>query len=424
MKIMPNSVPQAMKKTAPIHAPMAQFSSENGQLMIGRFTMRDIANMVGQTPFYAYDRTVINATVNALRQALPAAIELHYAIKANPYQPVINHMASLVDGFDVASAGEMLRALQTSMGPENISFAGPGKTNQELISAITAGVTLNVESASELTKIEQLSQHLNIKANVALRVNPAFELKSSGMQMTGGAKPFGIDSEQVADLIVRINNSSLNFIGLHIFSGSQNLKPQALIDAHNQTFALASQLLEQADSSAISINIGGGFGIPYFPGESHLPLSEICENLERLLTQYQRQFSQTKIVMEFGRYLVGPAGVYVCEVIDIKQSRQQTFVVANGGLHHHLSNSGNFGQVIRKNYPVAVANRLTGYQNADEAVTLVGPLCTPLDILANKVQLPAIEVGDLIVVYQSGAYGASASPQQFLGHPNLTEILI
>jgi len=413
-----------MSKPVPIHAPMNQFKSAGGQLMLGRFTMRDIANMVGQTPFYAYDRDVINKTVTQLRQALPAAIELHYAIKANPYQPVINHMASLVDGFDVASGGEMLQALQTSMHPDNISFAGPGKTDRELISAITVGVTLNVESPSELTRIETLSQQLNINANVALRVNPAFELKSSGMQMTGGAKPFGIDSEQVADLIVKITKSQLNFIGLHIFSGSQNLKPEALIEAHTQTFALASQLLDQAGAQAVSINIGGGFGIPYFPGECHLPLGQICENLEQLLNQYQEQFSQTKIIMEFGRYLVGSAGVYVCEVIDIKQSRDQTFVVANGGLHHHLSNSGNFGQVIRKNYPVAIANKLSGHDLATHPVTLVGPLCTPLDVLANKVNLPVIEIADLVVVFQSGAYGATASPQQFLGHPSLAEILI
>jgi diaminopimelate decarboxylase len=411
-----------MTKTAPIHAPMTQFKTESNQLLVGKFTMQDIANIVGQTPFYAYDRQVIENTISTLRQSLPSQIELHYAIKANPYQPVINHMASLVDGFDVASAGEMLRALQTSIEAKNISFAGPGKADSELVSAITAGVTLNVESPSELTRIERLSEQLSITANVALRVNPEFELKSSGMQMTGGPKPFGIDSEDVADLIIKINQSQLNFIGLHIFSGSQNLNPEALIDAHNQTFALASKLLDEANGEAISINIGGGFGIPYFPGERHLPLAEISANLSRLLEQYQQQFKNTKIVMEFGRYLVGPAGVYISKVIDIKQSRDQTFVVTNGGLHHHLSNSGNFGQVIRKNYPVAVANKIS--DNANEIVTIVGPLCTPLDILANKVKLPHLAIGDLIVVYQSGAYGASASPQQFLGHPALAEILI
>lgn len=411
-----------MTKVIPVHAPMEQFDVVNDHLTINKLTMSDIANIVGQTPFYAYDKRVITNTVNKLRKLLPSQIELHYAIKANPYQPVISHMATLVDGFDVASGGEMILAIQSSIGAKDISFAGPGKTNQELTAAVSAGVTINVESASELARIERLSEELNVAANIALRVNPEFELKSSGMQMTGGAKPFGIDSEHVAELIAKVNNSTNNFVGLHIFSGSQNLKPEALIEAHNQTFELASALLKQADSKALTINIGGGFGIPYFPGDSELELDAITDNLRQLLAQYQQQFSATKIAMEFGRYLVGPAGVYICEVIDIKQSRGQTFVVTNGGLHHHLANSGNFGQVIRKNYPVAVANKIG--QRPCQTVTIVGPLCTPLDIVANKVDLPIIEVGDLIAVYQSGAYGASASPQQFLGHPDAVELLI
>lgn len=411
-----------MTTPLPVHAPMEQFNIVDNQLIIGGFSMTNIANIVNQTPFYAYDKRVISETLRLLRQSLPPAIELHYAIKANPYPPVIGHLASLIDGFDVASSAEMLLALQTSIDAKNISFAGPGKTNAELIAAISSGVTLNVESASELARIEWLSEELAIKANIALRVNPPFELKSSGMQMTGGSKPFGIDSEQVADLICRINTGNNHFIGLHIFSGSQNLNPEALIAAHNQTFELAGKLLKQASCAALSLNIGGGFGIPYFPGERHLRLDKITENLARLLRHYHQPFANTKIIIELGRYLVGQAGVYICQVIDIKQSRGQTFVVTNGGLHHHLANSGNFGQVIRKNYPVAIASKITDPGAA--TVTIVGPLCTPLDIIADKVNLPPIDIGDLIVVYQSGAYGACASPQQFLGHPGVAEILI
>ena len=237
-------------KPVPIHATMEQFETIDNELTINGLPMTVIANIVGQTPFYAYDKSVINDTMANLRQILPTGIELHYAIKANPYLPVINHMCSLVDGFDVASKGEMLLAIQTGMPTDEISFAGPGKTNVELTSAICAGVTINVESESELTRIEQISQQLAITANIALRVNPAFELKSSGMQMTGGAKPFGIDSELVADLVIRINSSSNSFIGLHIFSGSQNLKPEAVIEAHNQTFeSRRSSKHDEADMS-------------------------------------------------------------------------------------------------------------------------------------------------------------------------------
>jgi len=409
-------------KPKPVHAPNTLFSVEKKQLTINGKSMLHISEMVGQTPFYAYDKSIIASTVSALKHHLPSQIKLHYAVKANPFTPLLHFIAALVDGFDVASKGEMLQALQTSMPPHHISFAGPGKSTKELTSAIVSGITVNVESESELGRIEKLASELGIVANVAIRVNPAFELKSSGMKMTGGAKPFGIDSELVTVLIRYIERSDMHYRGLHIFSGSQNLSADALIDAHNNTFALAYELGQHSGVIAPSINIGGGLGIPYFPGEQPLDIEPICDNLARLCEDYQLLVTHSEIIMELGRYLVGPAGVYVSEVVDIKQSRGETFVVTNGGLHHHLANSGNFGQVIRKNYPVAVANKML--QANSEQVSIVGPLCTPLDILAHKVTLPKIALYDLIVIFQSGAYGACASPGQFLGHPSVAEILL
>jgi len=411
-----------MNKEKPLHANNTLFNICDDQLMINGVSTTQIAQMVGQTPYYAYDKSIITSTISTLKKKLPPAIKLHYAIKANPFVPLIHFMSNLVDGFDVASKGEMLQALQTTMPIAHISFAGPGKTNDELRSAIASGVTLNVESETELLRVEKHSSALGIIAKVAIRVNPAFELKSSGMKMTGGAKPFGIDSENVATLIRYIDASAMHYRGLHIFSGSQNLNPDALIEVHNNTFELAFELQQQSGVIAPTINIGGGFGIPYFPGEQHLDITPVCDNLALLCDNFQQLVKHSEIVMELGRYLVGPAGVYVSEVVDIKQSRGETFVVTNGGLHHHLSNSGNFGQVIRKNYPVAVANKMLAPTQA--AVSIVGPLCTPLDILANKVVLPEMVVGDLVVIFQSGAYGACASPQQFLGHPNVVEILL
>lgn len=411
-----------MNKEKPKHASNSRFEVDNDQLLIAGHTMSQIAEMVGQTPFYAYDKRIIKDTLDKLKQQLPSQIKLHFAMKANPYLPLLHFITPLVDGLDVASKGEMLKAIQTMMPTSNISFAGPGKTDQELKSAIAAGVTLNVESKGELLRIEQHAALLGIVANVALRVNPAFELKSSGMKMTGGAKPFGIDSEDVPDLIRYVEQSAMCYRGLHIFSGSQNLNADALIETHNNTFALAQQLANDSKVHAPHINIGGGFGIPYFPGERHLDSEVVCENLHRLTEQYHELCSASELVMELGRYLVGQAGIYVSEVIDVKQSRGETFIVTNGGLHHHLSNSGNFGQVIRKNYPVAIANKM-GHAKTS-TVSIVGPLCTPLDILANKVEMPTLVLGDLVTVFQSGAYGASASPQQFLGHPSVSEILL
>lgn len=405
-----------------VHQLMDQFSQADNQLTVGGFKLNQIGAMLGKTVFYAYDRAVISAQIQRFRELIPGRIKLHYAIKANPYWPVIQHLRGLVDGFDVASQKEMLLALQAGMPVADISFAGPGKTDTELLSAISAGVTLNVESATELKRIVQIGQQVQAVPQVALRINPAFELKASGMKMAGGAKPFGIDEEQAFELLANIGSMAVKLRGFHIFCGSQNLKPEALIEAHQHTFTLAAKLVAACPYRPDLINLGGGFGIPYFAGEKRLDLTPVGQSLQTLLAQYDSELADIELVIELGRYLVAEAGVYACQIVDKKTSRGTTYLVCNGGLHHHLANSGNFGQVIRKNYPVAIANRLTAEQT--EIVTIVGPLCTPLDILADKVSLPVADVGDWVVVYQSGAYGPTASPQDFLGHPAVTEILL
>lgn len=407
---------------APQHELMSQFSCQGDNLLLGRFSLSAISTMLGKTVFYAYDRQVINQQIQRFRAAIPNRIKLHYAVKANPYWPVVQHMRPLVDGFDVASQKEMLLAIQSGMPVADISFAGPGKTDTELAGAITAGVTLNVESASELQRICYLAELHKVTPQVALRVNPAFELKASGMKMAGGAKPFGIDEELVFELLTQIAAMPVKLRGFHIFCGSQNLKTEALTEAHQLTFDLAAKLVDACPYRPDLINLGGGFGIPYFPGEKRLDLKPIGLSLTQLLQQHEQALAGIELVIELGRYLVAEAGVYACQVVDKKVSRGTIYLVCNGGLHHHLANSGNFGQVIRKNYPVAIGNKM---QQADtELVTVVGPLCTPLDILADKVSLPVAEVGDWVVVYQSGAYGPTASPQDFLGHPAVVEILL
>ena len=405
-----------------VHQLMDQFNQVDNQLTVGGFKLNQIGAMLGKMVFYAYDRAVISAQVQRFRELIPQRIKLHYAIKANPYWPVIQHLRGLVDGFDVASQKEMLLALQAGMPVADISFAGPGKTDAELLSAISAGVTLNVESASELKRIVQIGQQVQAVPQVALRINPAFELKASGMKMAGGAKPFGIDEDQAFELLANIGAMAVKLRGFHIFCGSQNLKPEALIEAHQHTFALAAKLVAACPYRPDLINLGGGFGIPYFAGEKRLDLMPVGQSLQALLAQYAGELSGIELVIELGRYLVAEAGIYACQVVDKKISRGTTYLVCNGGLHHHLANSGNFGQVIRKNYPVAIGNRLNN--DSTEQVTIVGPLCTPLDILADRVELPVADVGDWVVVYQSGAYGPSASPQDFLGHPAVAEILI
>jgi diaminopimelate decarboxylase len=398
------------------------FPSQQHQLVIGGIPLNRLAQRVGSTPFYAYDRQAIDQRLATLRLAMPHDLRIHYAMKANPMPALVQYMASLVDGFDLASGGELKVALDTPMPTQHISMAGPGKRPAELWQAIAAGITLHVESAQELSRIAAIAETTGIQARVGIRVNPAFELKTSGMKMGGGAKPFGIDEEQVPAVLQSMKTMNLVFEGFHIYSGSQNLSANAIGEAQRKSIQLAIQLADHCPSPLAKLNIGGGFGIPYFPGDVPLDIVQIGEMLADSMDLLLAAQPQTQVVVELGRYLVGEAGVYVCKVIDKKVSRGQTFLVVDGGLHHHLAASGNFGQVLRKNYPVAIGNKI-GLTDM-ETVTVVGPLCTPLDILADKMVLPKADINDYVVVYQSGAYGYTASPTQFLSQPGCVEVLV
>jgi diaminopimelate decarboxylase len=401
---------------------MRQFPVVDDCLHIGGMPLTRLAQRVGTTPFYAYDRAAIAARVAELRRQLPAGVLLHYAVKANPMPAVVQHLASLVDGLDVASAREMHVALDTGMAPSCVSFAGPGKTGAELACAAAAGIVVNVESAREVEVLAARSRASGTRPRVAVRVNPDFELKSSGMKMSGGSKPFGVDAEIVPALLARIGELGLDFEGFHIFSGAQNLRADAIQEAQKKTIQLGIRLAQYAPSPVRTLNIGGGFGIPYFPGDQPLDTAAVGANLAQLLPEVTRHLPHARVVVELGRYLVGEAGIYVCRVIDRKISRGRVFLVTDGGLHHHLAASGNFGQVIRKNYPVLVGNRVTGKER--ERVSVVGPLCTPLDLLADDMEMARADVGDLIAVLQSGAYGSTASPAAFLSHPHAAEVLV
>jgi len=404
------------------HAPMTQFPLSKDCLQIGGMSLTRLAQRVGRTPFYAYDRQLITERVALLRKHLPTEVHIHYAMKANPMPAVVQHLANLVDGIDVASVGELGVALDTPILSSQISFAGPGKRDSELSCAIATEITLNMESEQEMERIASLGQRLGICPRVAVRVNPDFELKSSGMKMGGGPKQFGVDAERVPSMLARIGKLGLDFEGFHIFSGSQNLNADAIQESQEKTLQLGLRLAEHAPGPVRLLNIGGGFGVPYFPGEKPLDLISVSKNLHRLLDETKQQFTDTRVAIELGRYLVAEAGIYVCRVLERKISRKQVFLMTDGGLHHHLAASGNFGQVIRKNYPVIVGNKVEG--NERETVSVVGPLCTPLDLLADEVEMAKADVGDLIVVFQSGAYGLTASPTAFLNHPAPVEVLV
>ncbi len=398
------------------------FEVADGELRVAGIPLTRLAQRVGGGPFYVYDRAKIAARVGLLRRHLPDGIHLSYAIKANPMPALVYHMSGLVDGFDLASAGELKTALDTPMPADRISFAGPGKTSDELRQAVAAGVTVNLESERELQRTAETGAALGVRPKVAVRVNPSFELKAAGMRMGGRPAQFGVDAEQVPDVLQRIAELDLDFQGFQIFTGSQNLNAATLTEAQQKTIETARRLSNAAPGPLRLLNIGGGFGIPYFKKDQPLDIAAVGQGLEALMPSIAEAFPEARVVVELGRYLVGEAGLYVTRVLDRKVSRGETFLVVEGGLHHHLAASGNFGQTLRRNYPVAVGNRVG--RLPEETVSVVGCLCTPLDLLADRVDLPRADVGDLVVIFQSGAYGATASPTAFLSHPPPAEILV
>jgi diaminopimelate decarboxylase len=411
-----------MSIALPQHAVHPYFDVVDDQLMIEGRSVGDLANEIGSTPFYAYARSHMTDRVRELRAQLPQEVHLHYAIKANPMPSVVAHMQSLVDGLDVASKREMEVALASGASPEHISFAGPGKSIDELHAAVAAGILLNVESELEISRLVEIARETGARPRIAIRVNPDFELKTSGMKMSGGPKQFGIDAERVPDVLRSLRGAPVEFVGFHIFSGSQNLRAEAIVEAQQKATALAIELARSAPAPVRVLNIGGGFGVPYFPGEKPLEIATIASNLRELVATTKQALPQAQLVIELGRYFVAEAGIYVCRIRDRKVSRGHVFLVTDGGLHHHLAASGNFGQVIRKNYPVVIGNRVVGSER--ESASVVGPLCTPLDLLADRMDLAKADVGDLVVVLQSGAYGFTASPHAFLSHPAPIEVLL
>ncbi len=368
-------------------------------------------------PVFVYDLGLVAARVARFRAAFPS-IDLHYAIKANPFQPLLDAMAGLVDGFDVASAGELAKV--AGLG-RPVSFAGPGKRDAELSAAIEAGVTLNLESEGEATRALAIADRLGHSPRLAVRVNPDVELRGSGMKMGGRPSPFGIDAARVPALVRNLVAAGADWRGFHIYAGSQALDPQAIIDTQAATLALAARLAEEAGHAPPLVNLGGGFGVPYFAGDRPLDIEAVGAALEQALVDRPAILRYSRFAIELGRWLVAEAGVYLARVIDRKESGGETFLILDGGLNHQLAASGNFGTVVRRNYPLALAHAMGA--EPVETVSVVGPLCTPLDRLGDRVALPAGAVGDIVAIFLAGAYGATASPSAFLGHPPAGEVL-
>ncbi|PEQ10634.1 pyridoxal-dependent decarboxylase, exosortase A system-associated [Novosphingobium sp. PC22D] len=398
------------------------YAAIEGVLAVDGRKVTELVEEAGGTPLFVYAGGLVRRRIASLRAALPECVALHYAVKANPFSPLLTLMDGLVDGFDIASGGELAIVRDAGIDPGRVSFAGPGKRDSELEAAIAAGVTLNLESENEASRALAIADGLGVAPRLAIRVNPDFDLKGSGMKMGGGAKPFGIDAERVPALARRLVEAGAEWRGFHIFAGSQALDADAIAETQAQTLALAARLTRESGVPLPRCNLGGGFGIPYFPGDTPLDLGMVGARLGEAMDALPPELAETAFCVELGRYLVGEAGVYLARIVDRKVSHGEVFLVTDGGLHHQLAASGNFGTVVRRNYPSAIATRFGA--GPEEAATIVGCLCTPLDRLADKGGFPQADVGDLVAVFCAGAYGASASPAAFLGQGPAREMLV
>jgi diaminopimelate decarboxylase len=393
--------------------------STDGRLSIGGEDCEALIKRAGDTPVFVYDFALIQQRIAKLRADLPQGVAIHFAMKANPLPELVKIIAPLVDGLDVASAGELVIARAVH---DHVSFAGPGKRDRELKVAIEAGVTLNLESEGEAARALAIADEVGITPKLAVRVNPDFDLKGSGMRMGGGAKPFGVDAERVPALVRQIISTGATWRGFHIFAGSQALDSDAIAETQRATIELAGHLADAVGAAPPLVNIGGGFGVPYFPGDRTVDTKAIGQALQDCLAQRAPSLAKSKFAVELGRYLVAECGVYLTRIIDRKISHGEVFLITDGGLHHQLAATGNFGTVVRRNYPVANASRFAAA--SEETASITGCLCTPLDRLADQIAFPRSEVGDVIAVFMAGAYGPSASPERFLGHPPSVELMV
>ena len=378
------------------------------------------------TPFYLYDGGMISDRVRRVREAL--GTEVSYSVKANPSLGVCQLIAREKEaGAEVASSGELAVARAAGFEPSGIVFAGPGKTDEEHERAIDEGIfAVNVESLGEIDRLADTAARKGATIGVGLRINPEAQLMGSGMRMGGTVGQFGIDQAYLEQAVQKtLARPELALRGVHVYTATQVFEVDPLLEHCRNIFEIALQAADLSGRPLEMIDFGGGFGVPYFEKTSEFELDRFGEGLREILSSYRPdpRLEGCRFLFELGRYLVADAGLYVTRVVDVKDMRGKTFAVTDGGMNHHLTATGNMGQVFRKAYPLLNLSRMGGAV-PHEGVAVAGPCCTPLDSFGNNIHLAEPKVGDLIGVFYSGAYGYSASNLGFLSHPAPAEVLL
>jgi diaminopimelate decarboxylase len=389
---------------------------------LGGRRLAELADRYG-TPFYAYDFDVFDEQARRLRAAVPARFELFYAVKANPSLSVLSAFARRGLGADVASAGEITAALAAGFSPDRLLMSGPAKTDVDLAAAVRAGIlAVNAEGPAELDRLQAIAEEAKSRVDVQLRLNPRGR-KTERIPILGGrgAGKFGMSMVLARETLARRSRWPRLFLsGFHVFQASNVLDAKAFVENVRRILAIVLDLARRSDVSLRLVDLGGGFGIPYAPGEERLDLGALKRGLSRIASEISREalFARTRFLFEPGRYLTAPAGVYVCRVLDVKRNggrRSALHALVDGGIHHLLR------PALVGRHPVRLIS--AGRRRTPAGpVTIGGPLCTSLDVLAERELLPTPEPGDLVAFSNAGAYGYSESMPLFLSHPWAAEI--
>jgi diaminopimelate decarboxylase len=409
-----------MKPSGPI--PPYFSADAAGQLLVGNIPAEELVTEAGGTPLFVYDNNIVGAQIAKLRAAMPDGLAIYYSVSANPYEPLLNFIGRYVEGFRVVSRGELEHLKRAGLAGIGMTFAGPGKRDDELEAGISAGATISVESEGEASRAIQAGERIGIQPKLAVRVNPPFKIEAGKVTMGACASPFGVDAERAPGLVRGLIEAGVDWRGLHIFAGAQCLDDAALIDAHRAIVTCAGEIAAELDLPMPELNLGGGFDVPCFEGEQPLDVYRMANALHETLCNGPDLLATTRLSLELGRWLVAEAGVYLTRILDRTESCGEAFLTTDGGGHHLLRATGCLLERGHGNFPIAVANRFDSPR--DEQVTVTGCLATPHDVFGDEVMLPHAEPGDLIAIFAAGAYGLTASPQAWESRPPAKEMLV
>lgn len=417
------------------------FKTEDGELKIGR---RRVTELVQDypTPLYVYDAAIIREKYRSLKQDLPPCVDIYYSIKANPLLAVCSLLKEQGAGAEVASIGELSLAQKAGYPPERIIFSGPGKSREELRNAIERRILMiNAESLQELMDIASFGKSsgkgFGRTIDVGIRVNPKENPTDSQMRMGGGAQKFGIDEERLGEAfdILKREKGRLRLRGVHVYVGTQTFDQESILDSFRNILRIVLEAYDRFPShqfpsdrfpagDSLIIDFGPGFGVPYYRTESEPDIETFKRGLAEIIETMQDRapLKRAVVILEVGRYLVATSGIYLTRVLYTKRSRNKLYAVVDGGMHHNCIGTQNMGQKVPRKFPVAVVNKIDSPCRCK--VDIVGPLCTPLDSFGHNFETPEIERGDVVAVFQMGAYGLTASMNRFLSHPVCGEVMV